>query len=94
MFCSEDSVCVHTVCLGKVTCSLEGQDGALLEDIKDLSGFSKKKPPQITLQIKSTSKFFFYFLIDPMVCFCSELFVTIENRICWEIFLCISTEEN
>lgn len=29
-----------------------------------------------------------------MVCFCSEMFVTIENIKCWEVFLCISTEED
>lgn len=41
--CSEDSMCIHAVCLGKGICSLGGQDRALLEDIKDLSGLSKKK---------------------------------------------------
>lgn len=58
-FCSEDSACVHTVCLGKVTGSLEGQDRALLEDIKDLSGFSPKNllklPYKLNLQVISFS---------------------------------------
>lgn len=29
-----------------------------------------------------------------MVCFCSAMFVTIENRICWEVLPRISTEED
>lgn len=36
---------MHTVCLDKGICSLEEQDRALLEDLKDLSGFSPNLPP-------------------------------------------------
>ena len=40
---------ISTVCLDKGMYSLEGQDRALVGDLKPLSGFCPKPPPQITL---------------------------------------------
>lgn len=58
--CSEDSMCIRPVCLDEGMCSLEEQDRAPLEDLKDLSAFSPKNTHQTQITLYLQVNFFLF----------------------------------